>query len=147
MMFNLQRACSALIYLARWYLSRDTLLDGAQLAALSCLIRGHLSLNHNKFVNFSDLWNLSSLLNCLDGRCLALHRHLYIHNLGNAIGTSTVRSMIRFCMRSSAQIILTSTIPFRDQKYGDFDNLLHGLCRKQFLRNHFDTSHNLPLDL
>ena len=31
--------------------------------------------------------------------------------------------------------------------YVDYDNLLHDALRRQFLRDHFDTSHNLLLDL
>ena len=41
----------------------------------------------------------------------------------------------------------TSTTTFHNLWYGGFVNLPHGLLRNPFLRDHFDTSHNLLLDL
>ena len=41
----------------------------------------------------------------------------------------------------------TSTTTFHNLWYGGFVNLPHGLLRNPFLRDHFDNSHNLLLDL
>ena len=118
---------------------------GPRHATLSCLTRELLSLYHNSdfyhSIKESHLWNLHCLLNCLlkcmSGWYLALHRHWHLNDSINDTLRDTLLGMIW----------TTSTTTFHNLWYGGFVNLPHGLLRNPFLRDHFDTSHNLLLDL
>ena len=114
-------------------------------ATLSCLTRGLLSLYHNRdfyhSIKESHLWNLHCLLNCLlncmSGWYLALHRHWHLNDSIDDTLRDTLLGMIW----------TTSTTTFHNLWYGNFVNLPHGLVKNPFLRDRFDTSHNLLLDL
>ena len=118
---------------------------GPRHATLSCPTRGLLSLYHNRdfchSIKESHLWNLHCLLNCLlncmSGWYLALHRHWHLNDSIDDTLRDTLLGMIW----------TTSTTTFHNLWYGGFVNLPHGLLRNPFLRDHFDTSHNLLLDL
>ena len=110
--------------------------------------RAFLSLYHNKGLlplnqKESHLWNLHCLLNCLlncmSGWYLALHRHWHLND--SIVKDDTLRDTLL------GMIWTTSTTTFHNLWYGGFVNLPHGLLRNPFLRDHFDTSHNLLLDL
>ena len=118
---------------------------GPRHATLSCLTRGLLSLYHNRdfyhSIKESHLWNihclLNCLLNCMSGWYLALHRHWHLNDSIDDTLRDTLLGMIW----------TTSTTTFHNLWYGGFVNLPHGLLRNPFLRDHFDTSHNLLQDL
>ena len=68
---------------------------------------------------------------------LALHRHWHLNDSIDDTLRDTLLGMIW----------TTSTTTFHNLWYGGFVNLPHGLLRNPFLRDHFDTSHNLLQDL
>ena len=73
----------------------------------------------------------------LSGWYLALHRHWHLNDSINDTLRDTLLGMIW----------TTSTTTFHNLWYGGFVNLPHGLLRNPFLRDHFETSHNLLLYL
>ena len=73
----------------------------------------------------------------MSGWYLALHRHWHLNDSVDDTFRDTLLGMIW----------TTSTTTFHNLWYGASSNLPHGLLRNPFLRDHFDTSHNLLLDL
>ena len=118
---------------------------GPRHATLSCLTRGLLVLSHNRDVYHSikesHLRNLhyllNCLLNCMSGWYLASQYHRYIDD--------TIDDTLRDTFL--VMIWTTSTTTFHSLWYGGFDDLHHGLLKNPFLMDHFDTSHNLLLEM
>ena len=114
---------------------------GSRHATMSCLTRGLLSLYHDRDIHHSikesHLWNLYCLLNCLlncvSGCYLALHRHWHLNDSIDDTLRDTLLGMIW----------TTSTTTFTTCGTGASSTCLGN----PFLRDHFDTSHNLLLDL
>ena len=107
-------------------------LDDAQLATLSCLTRGHLSLYHNKYVYHSikesHLGNLYCLLNCP----FELYEWL-------VLGVAISLAHRRFSRRYSSGYALGDDLDHFHNNLSQFvvrcvDKLLLGLLRRQFLR-------------
>ena len=118
---------------------------GPRHATLTCLTRGLLSLCHNRdfyhSIKESHLWNLHCLLNCLlncmSGWYLALHRHWHLNDsIDDTLQDTLFGDDLDHFHHNLSQLVVRGLRQSASRS-----------AQKSVLEDHFDTSHNLLLDL